>query len=556
MLADLVLKNGKILTCDASFSMASAVAVSAGRIIAVGDDSLTSLAKNSTCVVDLAGRMVIPGMVDGYSHVMSSGLDLLPSGGKINISRLQSVADIVDAIAGRATQTPEGEWIATSCMYRGGLAEGRWPNRDDLDRAAPNHPAYIMQGGRPIIANSRALALAGIDENTADPQDPAGRIVRDNNGRPTGQLIAGAADMARRHWAATIGIPPEEWDFMLCGDAELISALAAQQKVFHACGVTATRDVATMRREVSAFVLAQRLGHLKLRTQLMVIVPERYMRTEEDYQAVFKSYFHPWEAGGNLLSIGGVAIDYSLDGWKMIDKDQLTRLIREGNKLGWTVATTPGIGGEQEVDDLLDALELANDERPIADRRFPIMHPMGLRRADQFERAMRLGVTLNPNPLLNFYAAERSVNMFEAVAASGLLQSKATSGMQQAAEMWGLSTRDWIDAGFAVSAGSNTPAAVYDSAHPFIGLFALATGETQVGVLVPGQSVSRRQALEIYTRNGAAAMGLLHEFGSIEPGKIADITVVDQDILFCSDTDLKNAKVTATYFGGQLVYER
>jgi len=553
MLVDLILRNGRIATCDANAAVTSAIAVLRGRIVATGAAALDLTAERD---VDLGGRFVLPGMVDGYSHVMSSGLDLLPSGGKVNISRLTSIDDILSAVAARAAATPAGEWIATSCMFRGGLAEGRWPDRYDLDKVTPDHPAYIMQGGRPIIANSRALALAGIDRHTPDPTDPGGRIVRDGNGEPTGQLIAGAADLARRRWSPSLGIPPEEWDFQRSGDTELIAALEIQQRLMHACGVTATRDVATMRREVSAFAAARRADRLRLRTQLIPIVPERYMRSDAEFAAVFDSYFPLWEIGDATLSVGGIAIDYSLDGWQMMEKHHLVRLVCEGNRRGWTVAVTPGIGGEDEMDAVLDVLEEADRERSIKDRRFPIMHPMGLRRADQRVRAKALGVTLNPNPLLNHFAAERSVKMFEAVAASGLLQSKAASGLEQAAMMWGLSTRDWIDAGFVVSAGSNTPAAVYDAERPFLGLYTLATGDTSVGVLVADQSIVRADAIASYTRNGAFAMGFERDIGSLEVGKLADLVVADTDLLACSDEALRDAKVLATYFGGDCVYER
>jgi predicted amidohydrolase YtcJ len=553
--ADLVLTNGAILTCDADFSVRRSMAIRDGRILAVSDDDLSGLARPGR-VVDLQGRFLMPGIVDGYSHVMSSGLDLLPSGGKVNITKLQSIESILEAIVARAARTPPGEWIATSCMYRGGLAEGRWPDRHDLDRAAPNHPAYIMQGGRPIIANSRALAIAGIDENTADPTDPGGRIVRDAEGRPTGQLIAGAADLARRRWSATLGLSPEEWDFLHCGENELIAALEAQQAVFHACGVTATRDVATMRREVGAFVTAKRRGQLKLRTQLMIIVPERYMRSDAEYAEVFDSFFQPWSTGDHLLGIGGVAIDYSLDGWKMIDRAQLGRLISEATRRGWVMAVTPGVGGQAEADDALDALEAADRERPLKELAIPIMHPMGLSRPDQLERAKKLGLTLNPNPLLNYFAAERSVKMFEAVAKSGLLKSDAATGMDQARGMWGMSPARWLEAGLLLSAGSNTPAAVYDVDQPLLGLYALETGDTRVGVLVEGQGVSRRQALEVYTRNGAAALGQAHEYGSLESGKLADFSLYDTNLLDCGAEALKSAKVLGTWFGGEKVFER
>jgi predicted amidohydrolase YtcJ len=554
--ADLILRNGRVVTVDPRFAIASAVAVRRGRILAVGDESVASLAGAATRVIDLKGQCVVPGQVDAYSHFIVSGLDLVGTAGKVNITTLRSIDAILGAIAERVRVTKPGEWIATSCMYRGELVDGRWPNRRDLDSVAPNNPVYIMQGGRPIIANSDALRRAGIDRNAPDPQSPAGVIVRDAEGEPTGQLIAGAADYARRSWAKEVGLSPEEWDFQRTTQSELVDALVAQQKVFHACGVTATRDVGTVRREVGAFVSARRTDVLKTRTQLMIIIPERYLQTEGEFDHVFDSYFQPWMIGDDLLSIGGVAIDYSLDGWRMVDKPMLRKLVLAANRRGWTVAVTPGIGGEAEVNDVLEILEEANKENPIVGRRFPVMHPMGMRRPDQCAHASRLGVTLNPNPLLNYHAAARSVRMYAAVAKSGLLRSKAKDGFSQAVEMWGMPVRDWVSAGLRVSAGSNTPAAIYDPEKPFCGQYALCTGDTMAGALMPDQAVTRPDMLRAYTINGAFAMGLERSLGSIEVDKVADFVVLDRDILACADRELLDAKILMTFVGGELVYER
>jgi predicted amidohydrolase YtcJ len=208
------------------------------------------------------------------------------------------------------------------------------------------------------------------------------------------------------------------------------------------------------------------------------------------------------------------------------------------------------------MDDALDIFEEADKENPIAGRRFPVMHPMGLRRPDQRARAARLGVTLNPNPLLNYHAAARSVRMYEAVARSGLLRSKAKDGFSQAVEMWGMPVRDWMSAGLPVSAGSNTPAAIYDPEKPFCGQYALCTGDTLAGTLMPGQQVTRAEMLRAHTINGAFAMGLERSLGSIEPDKLADFVVLDRDILTCADAALLDAKVLMTFVGGELVYER
>ncbi len=556
MKADLVFINGNILTCDDRFSVARSMAIRNGRILAISSDNLNGLAPGPGAIIDLDGRCVLPGMVDGYSHVIYSGLDLLPSGGKLNITALRSIEDILDAVRADAATRKPGEWISTSCMYRGGLKEGRWPDRHDLDKAAPDNPVHLMQGGRPIIANTLALELAGIGGNTPDPTDPAGRIVRDSEGRPTGQLLGGAADLARVRWGRAAGLRPEEFDFVNLGEKEFVAAIEAQQKIFHACGVTATRDVATTRAEVPAYVIARRAGRLKLRTQLFIVIPEKFMRSEAEYAELYDSFFEPWSMGDASLSVGGAAVDYSLDGWKMTDAASWKRHILEANRRGWRLAVTPGVGGEQEVDETLAALEEADRERPIYDRHFPMMHPTGLRRLDQMERAGKLGLNLNPNPMLNYYAAERSVKMFEQVRRTGLIQSTAKTGLEQAINVWGMTPRSWMKQGLHVSAGSNTPAAVYDPEKPLVGLYAFATGDTLAGVLVKEEAPTRRQALEVYTRDGAEALGFLDQYGSLEEGKLADFAVYDTDLLNCPDEDLKNAKVLSTYFQGEEVFRR
>src|SRR5207248_32196 len=158
--------------------------------------------------------------------------------------------EILREIRRKVEVTPAGEWVATSAMYRGALAEGRFPNRHDLDAVAPDHPAYVFPSGKNVIVNSFALRLAGITRETEDPSEPEGHIVRDEQGEATGHLIAGAADMARSRWWARLGQPPKKWDFLYFPREQQIRVLEAQGRTYLACGVVGVRDMGVSVDEV------------------------------------------------------------------------------------------------------------------------------------------------------------------------------------------------------------------------------------------------------------------------------------------------------------------
>ena len=556
LVPDLVLTNGKIVTVDDGFSVAEAVAVYRGRIVAVGDnDEVVAGAGRATALVDLHGKCVVPGQIDSYQHYITSGLDMLGDRGTVNIIDLTSIDEILGGIKERVDVTPEGEWVEAGCMYRGDLKDGRWPNRWDLDKVAPNHPVYIRQGGRPIIANSHALRLAGIQKGTPDPTDPDGVIVRDEGGEPTGQLIAGAADMARDAWSRLYGGTPGDWDLQLFGRDVLVDAILAQQRVNLACGITTARDDGTYPVEVGAWVAALHRGLLKNRVGLLIAIPEKHLWQKEERDRFFSSYFEPWELGDEWLWIAGVSFGYNLEGYQMIDESGLRSIIRECFARDWTVAIPPSIGVTESVDEVLTALELAADLMP-SNHRHTMTHPHGLRRPSDYARAKKLNLMINPNPLLSYYAAERSLRMHTAIQATGLHGDIAADAWTQTVTMWGPRIKDWLDAGLVVSGGSNIPAASFDVDRPFLGQYCALASDTLAGVLLPDQALSREQMLRLYTSNAAYALCREQDIGSLEVGKYADMAVLDRDILTCSDAEIAELKVLQTYVGGELVFER
>lgn len=555
---DLVLHSGKVVTVDRDFSVADAVAVYDGRFVAVGrNTAIKDMAGPGTRVIDLDGRCVIPGLMDNHVHFLLAGLDAPEVGAKVNIATLQSIDQILGALADRVHQTRPGQWIGTSCMYRGALREGRFPTRHDLDRVAPDRPVYIFQSGKNVIANSYALRLASIDRNTPDPAEPEGYIVRDENGEPTGHLIAGAADQARKRWWQHLGQPVKKWDFLYFDQETQIRAIEAQSKIYHQCGIVGVRDMGVSPDEMDAYVQAERQGRLKIRTDVILGLPARYMSTAEVVDAIGRYFGPKQDLGSDLLTLGGLKMVVVNDGWWAYSHDKIHAMIATANRLGWRLnihINTGGAGDSTEV--VLTALEQADKERPIAGRRFSFEHGFGLYDPDHYERTRRLGVIIGANSLLAYYASARSFHMHQVMEQVRIAKMTESDPWKRTVRDWGLPLRSWFDAGLVVTGGSDNPAVVYDPERPLLNLYGSLTGETLVGRLLPGEELSREQTLRMFTINNAYAVFKEHVRGSIEVGKLADLVVLEDDILTCPPERLKDMQVLMTFVGGELVYDR
>jgi predicted amidohydrolase YtcJ len=476
----------------------------------------------------------------------------------VNVARAQSIADMLREIRRKVEVTPTGEWVATSAMYRGALAEGRFPNRHDLDSVAPEHPVYVFQSGKNVIVNSVALRLAGITRDTPDPTEPEGHIVRDAQGEPTGHLIAGAADMARLRWWARLGQPPKKWDFLYFPREQQIRALEAQGHTYLACGVVGVRDMGVSVDEVEAYLEAEQRGRLPVRVDLLLGMPSRYL-TLEDVERSLRLYFGPKQGiGSDRLRVGGLKIVVQNDGWWAYSPAKLRTYMLEANRRGWTLALHVSSGrGDDAIELVLDILEEADRERPINGRRFSWEHGLGLQNPAHYRRIQQLGITIAADPLLGWFASLRSVRMHEIMQSVRILKHlDIPDPWERTVCDWGLPLKAWLAAGLLVTGGTDNPAVPYDIDHPLLGMYSAITGETLAGVLLPGQGATREQALKMWTLDNARAVFQEHRRGSIEVGKLADLALLSDDILACPVERIKDATVTMTVLDGQVVYER
>ena len=244
------------------------------------------------------------------------------------------------------------------------------------------------------------------------------------------------------------------------------------------------------------------------------------------------------------------------DGWWAYSPEKARFLIQEYNRRGWNMSIHINSGGADDSSELvIAALEEADKENPIAGRRISFEHGFGLGNSDHIRRAGALDIIFGANPVLSYYASARSMRMHEIMEQVRIAKITETDPWKRTVRDWGLPLRDWFDAGLTVTGGSDNPAVVYDREQPFLGQYSALTGNTLAGVLLPGQTITREEMLRMYTINVAYSCWQEDIRGSIEKGKLADMVVVDRDILDCADEEVRELQVLQTYIGGELVFE-
>lgn len=536
---DLILHGGRILTVDASFSIAEAAAVAGGRFVAVGRSAaIRRLAGPSTRVVDLAGRTVVPGLMDNHLH--SAG-----GGPGVDLSRARSIDDVLRAVASRvATTGPGGIVISNSDWHEAQLEEQRLPLRDDLDTVSPAHPVVLVRGGHEYIVNSAALARWKIDERTPEPE--GGRISRYPNRRLNGELVDRAKTLIAlpRPPARTI-------------DQRIEDRIAEYQKL-HAAGLTTVRHPGVSIDEYRLLQEMQRRGVLTLRVHALLRPFDGALSTLDGNADAALSTLDAsgirMGDGDEWLRVSGIklAVDGGFEGGLMrdlyekpfdedgtfrglqtVDRERFIRVVRALNTRGWRVATHAV--GDAAIDLVLDAYQAADGDRSIAGRRWTIEHAF-IGRPDQLPRLRKLEVAITAQNHL-FLAGPSLVKYW------GRSRAHLTTPV-----------RTYLDAGLLVSSGTDAPVVPYP---PLWTIYHFVTRETLTGgVMGVDERVTRQEALKLATINNARLMFDDAIKGSIEPGKLADFVVLSEDILTAPETQIRDARVMMTAVGGKVVYEQ
>ncbi|MBK3573284.1 amidohydrolase [Streptomyces sp. MBT65] len=538
MHADLLFTNGPVLTPDGR--TATAVAVTGERITAVGHAEAHDLAGPRTQVVDLAGRLLLPGFQDAHVHPLPAGLELT----QCDLTTAKTAQDTVAVVRAYADAHPEREWI-TGGGWSMEAFEGGTPTKELLDSAVPDRPVYLPnRDHHGAWVNSRALELAGITRDTPDPVD--GRIERDASGEPAGTLQEGAMQLVGR-------LTPR------ATHADRLAALLHAQRHLHGLGITAWQDALVgeflgMDDPSDVYLAAARDGSLTARV-VGALWWDRARGAEQIPELVERraALSHGrFGAGSVKLMLDGVAetgtaalLDPYLDkcgcatanrGTSFIDPDQLPKYVTELDALGFQCHFHAL--GDRAVRDALDAVEAARAVNGPSDTRPHLAH-LQVVHPDDVARFARLGAVANIQPL---WAAHEP--QMDELTIPFLGPERAR---------WQYPFGALLRSGATLAAGSDWPVSSPDPLH---GIH-VAVNRVEPGgagpVFLPDERIGLAEAVTAYTA-GSAYANHLDDTGRIEAGALADLVVLDRDPFAAPPEEIAAARVALTYIGGVGVY--
>jgi predicted amidohydrolase YtcJ len=524
MWADLVLTDGNVLTMNALQPNAEAVAVKKDRIVKVGtNEEINPWIGKTTKILNLQGRTVVPGLIDSHIHVGDFGKFLL----WIDLKDVNSIEEMQNRIRKRAHKIPEGRWIIGSGWDQNRFAEKRYPSLLDLDEASPGNPVVLYhQFGRVCVVNSKALELADVTKDTNAPS--GGEIEKDaETGEPTGILRENATDLV---WK-TIPESSEE---------ELIEATSlAYEKIVEA-GITSIHWIITSLTEIS--IIPKLCAENNLPLRVYIIIPANILDQINDLESLLGSgdttnrnlgikVFVDGSLAAHTAALREPYIDDpALRGQLLYSQQELDALVMKARKA--SLRLVMHAMGDQAIDMALNAVEKAFVEAPRNGHRCRIEHASVLNQ-DLIHRIKDLGVIVSVQPKV-------VVSDFSVWSAVDRLGSERAR--------WLYPIKTLINEGIRVAGGSDCP---MEPLNPLLGIQAAVTRQ-----FFPEERITVDEALRMYTVNAAYASFEETVKGSIEEGKLADLTVLSADPKKTPPSKIGDIKVMMTIVGGKMVYQK
>jgi predicted amidohydrolase YtcJ len=531
--ASLVLLNGKIWTVNDRQPRAEAVACLGSRIVAVGSNGeIRKWIGAGTEAIDLGGKLVLPGFNDAHVHFFSGGENLA----SVQLRDAKSEEELRRRIAEFAAKQPAGRWITGGDWDHENWTPARLPTRQSIDAVTTGHPVFVNRlDGHMALANSEALRLAGITRDTPDP--PGGTIVRDAAGEPTGVL----KDAAMERMYRTIPEPSQD---------RIADAVRAAMRYAAENGVTSVQDMSASPEILRVYQALLARGELTVRIsghqplaawqRLAAVGLRAGFGGEKLHIGGLKGF-----ADGSLGSTTALLFEPYLDApntsglanSEMIPESKMQKHILDADRAGLQVAVHAI--GDKANHIILGMYEEAERQNGARDRRFRIEHAQHLRMED-IPRFGKLHVIASMQPYHSIDDGRWAEKRIGPERAKGTYAFRAL-----------------LDSGAVLAFGSDWDVAPME---PLMGIYAAATRRTLDGKhpdgWVPEQKIGVAEAIRAYTMGSAYASFDEQIKGSIEPGKLADLVVVSDDILSIPAVDIEKARVETTVFDGKVIYHR
>lgn len=534
--ADMIITNGKVVTVDQDFSIQEAVAVKGDKIVFAGTmKEVKKYTGKNTQIIDATGLLVLPGLIDAHAHLFSLGSQLV----NLDINECISYQEIIDKVEERVQDAEPGEWIIGGRWDQTEWETGEFPFHDKLSEVSPENPVYLTRvDGNSAFVNLKAMQIAGITGSTPDPE--GGFFIRKSNGEPTGVLVNMAMNKVKDL------IPKDNPELL---KRKLSMAVQSCLEV----GLTGIHEAGVGPHEIDLMKHMIDSEEMDLRIYAMLGEQER---PEFDVDDLFNYFMENRieSYGADLLSVKSIKLffdgalgsrgaaffepysdDNENNGILRIQPDYITKVTLAAMKADMGVNThCIGIRGNRLC---LDAYEEALKDFPGRDHRLRIEHAQIVREED-IEKFVVLGVIPAMQPT-------------HCTSDKHMVVDRVGEERAKFAYAW----RSFIDEGLPIPCGSDFPV---ESNDPLLGIYAAvsrkAPGENAGDGWHPEQKMTIEEAITGFTL--WAAYGAFQEdiLGSIEPGKYADFTIIDKDILNLPSEEILTTKVRYTIVGGKIKY--
>lgn len=534
--ADLVFINGKVYTVNERQPHAEAIAIRGERIVFVGANAAArKYVGKSTRVIDLKGKPVVPGLTDAHQHLAGVGFREM----NLNLEGTTSLEDFLAKVKARVDQAQPGAWITGRGWIETFWQPPVFPTRSDLDKVAPNNPVFLSRAdGHGAVVNSAALELAGVNKTTPNPF--GGEISKDNSGEPSGMLLDAAQGLIRSHIPGTTS-----------ADAERAVLLGVKRNI--ELGWTQVQDAGGSYPEVELFKKLYGDGKIKLRIYKAVHGPSQSSARLLSEGPIIGAFSHRFTlrtikvvSDGALGSRGAALLAPYADkpdtsGFLTVKQDELAPMLTQALRTGVQVETHAI--GDYANRFTLDEYEKAfkavpRAQRKVAEPRWRVEHAQIVNPVD-IPRFAKLGVIPSMQP---------------SHAIGDLHFAPSRLGIQRLAGAY--AWQSFIKSGVVVPGGSDAPV---ERGEPMIEFYASVARKDQKGFTGAGwhpeEAATREQALKMFTIWPAYAAFEERLRGTIEVGKLADLTIFSADIMQIAELEILKTRCVMTVIGGEIVFD-